>query len=72
LSERLPLGGSNDDVDHLALLVNRMLDEIERLMGEVKGVCDDVAHDLRTPLTRLLAGLERAERAAWACRNIPS
>jgi len=62
LSERLPLGGSNDDVDHLALLVNRMLDEIERLMGEVKGVCDDVAHDLRTPLTRLLAGLERAER----------
>src|SRR5882672_3254126 len=62
LSERLPLGGSNDDVDHLAVLVNRMLDEIERLMGEVKGVCDDVAHDLRTPLTRLLAGLERAER----------
>ena len=34
-----------------------MLAEIERLMLEVKGVCDNVAHDLRTPLTRLLAGL---------------
>jgi signal transduction histidine kinase len=41
-----------------------MLDEIERLMAEVKGVCDSIAHDLRTPLTRLLAGLERARRRA--------
>ncbi|MDF3933339.1 sensor histidine kinase [Pseudomonas citronellolis] len=62
LSERLPVRGSSDDVDRLAAVVNRMLDEIERLMHEVKGVCDDVAHDLRTPLTRLLAGLERAQR----------
>ena len=62
LSKRLPLQGSKDDVDRLASVVNNMLDEIERLMHEVKGVCDDVAHDLRTPLTRLLAGLERAER----------
>ena len=37
-----------------------MLDEIERLVHEVKGVTEDIAHDLRTPLTRLLAGLERA------------
>ena len=36
--------------------------EIERLIQEVKGVCDSIAHDLRTPLTRLLAGLERARR----------
>jgi len=62
LSERLPVRGSSGDVDRLAVVVNRMLDEIERLMHEVKGVCDDVAHDLRTPLTRLLAGLERAQR----------
>jgi signal transduction histidine kinase len=41
-----------------------MLDEIERLMQEVKGVCDGIAHDLRTPLTRMLAGLERARRRA--------
>jgi signal transduction histidine kinase len=64
LSERLPAGGSNDDIDRLAAVVNNMLDELERLMREVKGVSDDVAHDLRTPLTRLLAGLERAERRA--------
>jgi signal transduction histidine kinase len=44
--------------------VNGMLDEIERLMREVKGVCDAIAHDLRTPLTRLIAGLERAQRRA--------
>ena len=41
-----------------------LLEEIERLMQEVKGVCDSIAHDLRTPLTRLLAGLERARRRA--------
>jgi signal transduction histidine kinase len=39
-----------------------MLSELERLMQEVKGVCDNIAHDLRTPLTRLLAGLERTRR----------
>jgi signal transduction histidine kinase len=46
----------------LVRVVNRMLDEIERLMNEVKGVTEDIAHDLRTPLTRLLAGLERVRR----------
>jgi signal transduction histidine kinase len=45
-------------------MINGMLEEIERLMQEVKGVCDSIAHDLRTPLTRLLAGLERARRRA--------
>ena len=46
----------------LAVSVNRMLDEIERLMEEVRGVGDDIAHDLRTPLTRLRGA---AGRAAW-------
>jgi len=41
-----------------------MLDEIERLVTEVKGVTEDIAHDLRTPLTRLLAGLEPVHRRA--------
>jgi signal transduction histidine kinase len=62
LSGRLPMNRGAGDLDRLSLLVNRMLDDIERLMGEVKGVTDDIAHDLRTPLTRLLAGLERARR----------
>ena len=61
-SERLPSRGTGGDLDRLILVVNRMLDEIERLMREVKGVTEDIAHDLRTPLTRLLAGLERTRR----------
>jgi len=62
LSRRLPMHSKHDDVDRLVGVVNGMLDEIERLMHEVKGVCDAIAHDLRTPLTRMLAGLERAQR----------
>ena len=57
------------DLDRLAQQVNFMLAEIERLMPEVKGVCDNVAHDLRTPLTRLLAGLERAHRRAGSAEQ---
>ena len=62
LSQRLPSRGTAGDFDHLVQVINRMLDEIERLMYEVKGVTEDIAHDLRTPLTRLLAGLERVRR----------
>ena len=62
LSQRLPVHSKADDLDRLVGVVNGMLDEIERLMHEVKGVCDAIAHDLRTPLTRLIAGLERAQR----------
>lgn len=62
LSRRLPVRGNYDDIDRISNVVNSMLDELERLMSEVKGVCDDIAHDLRTPLTRLIAGLERAQR----------
>jgi signal transduction histidine kinase len=64
LSRRLPVHGRTGDLDRLAHVINGMLDEIERLIQEVKGVCDSIAHDLRTPLTRLLAGLERAGRRA--------
>jgi len=64
LSERLPTQGRTDDLGRLANVINGMLGELERLMQEVKGVCDNIAHDLRTPLTRLLAGLERTCRRA--------
>lgn len=63
MGERLPIGGRNDDFDNLARIVNEMLDEIERLMAEAKGVGEDIAHDLRTPLTRLRGRLERAVAA---------
>jgi signal transduction histidine kinase len=61
-AERLPVRRNGDDLDRLSGLVNRMLDDIERLMQEVKGVSDGIAHDQRTPLTRLLGGLERVRR----------
>ncbi len=67
LSQRLPhrpRDDDGDDLDRLVNVVNSMLDDIERLMHEVKGACDNIAHDLRTPLARLLAGLERAQRRA--------
>jgi signal transduction histidine kinase len=64
LVERLPTYGNAGDLDRLVHVVNGMLDDIERLMHEVKGASDGIAHDLRTPLTRLLAGLERAHRRA--------
>jgi signal transduction histidine kinase len=62
LGRRLPVSGRGDEVDLLAAIVNRMLGDIERLIGEVKGVCDNIAHDLRTPLTRLRAELHRLQQ----------
>jgi signal transduction histidine kinase len=63
-SERLPTRGRSGDLDRLVVEINGMLNELEHLMREVKGVGDSIAHDLRTPLTRLLAGLERTRRRA--------
>jgi signal transduction histidine kinase len=64
LHQRLPISGRRDELDMLAGIVNSMLEEIERLMSEVKGVCDSIAHDLRTPLTRLRSQLHRMHREA--------
>ncbi len=63
-SGRLPSSGTSDTLDQLAASVNRMLGEIERLMAEVKGVGDNIAHDLRTPLSRLRSRLEGARLRA--------
>jgi len=62
LAQRLPVSRHGDELDMLAGIVNAMLDEIERLLGEVKGVCDNIAHDLRTPLTRLRARIYRLQQ----------
>ncbi|MCI3134163.1 sensor histidine kinase [Phenylobacterium aquaticum] len=58
LARRVPVRGSDDDLDRLALTINRMLDRIAALMESLKQVSNDVAHDLRTPLTRLRQRLE--------------
>ena len=60
LDQRIPLRGSHDEWDRVAENLNLMLDRIETLMGEVKQVSDNVAHDLRTPLTRMRGRLEKA------------
>jgi signal transduction histidine kinase len=60
LGERVPLCGSRDEWDQLAENLNSMLDRIDVLMGEVKQATDNVAHDLRTPLTRMRGRLESA------------
>ena len=60
LGERVPLCGSHDEWDQLAENLNSMLDRIGVLMGEVKQATDNVAHDLRTPLTRMRGRLESA------------
>ena len=60
LSDRVPMGGTGDEFDQLAQNLNRMLDQIERLMTAMREVTDNVAHDLKTPLSRLRARLELA------------
>ena len=53
LSKRLPVGRSGDELDRLAENLNGMLERIEALMAGLKEVSDNIAHDLKTPLTRL-------------------
>ena len=64
LRERLPTRKGNDPFDQLAASVNLMLGEIESLVQEIAGVGNDIAHDLRTPLTRVRARLERGRARA--------
>jgi signal transduction histidine kinase len=64
LSGRLSVTGSGDEFDRLALNLNGMLERIEALMRGLKEVTDNVAHDLKTPLTRLRNRCEAALRTA--------
>ena len=61
LSRRVPVGGSHaDGFDRLAEQLNRMLQKLERVMGELRLVTDSLAHDLRSPLARLRTKTEQA------------
>jgi signal transduction histidine kinase len=70
LRERLPTRKGNDPFDQLAVSVNRMLGEIETLIQEIAGVGNDIAHDLRTPLTRVRARLERGRARATTLEEL--
>ncbi|WP_150525006.1 HAMP domain-containing sensor histidine kinase [Roseibium sediminis] len=64
LSRRLPIQGTADEFDRLAVNLNDMLERIELLMRGMKDVTDNIAHDLKTPLTRLRGRVETALREA--------
>ncbi|WP_338759391.1 HAMP domain-containing sensor histidine kinase [Massilia sp. METH4] len=65
LNQRLPVTG-NDELAMQSQLINHMLVQIERLMGEVKGTCDGIASDLRTPLSHVRALLRECATRAHA------
>jgi signal transduction histidine kinase len=62
LTQRMTLRGTDDEFDHLGSSLNAMLDRIQDLMLGLQQVSSDIAHDLRTPLTRLRQRLELARR----------
>nr|WP_207620552.1 ATP-binding protein [Oharaeibacter diazotrophicus] len=64
LGQRLDVTGSGDEFDNLAVSLNRMLERIEALMNGLKEVSDNIAHDLKTPLTRLRNRMETTLREA--------
>ncbi len=60
LSRRIPLNGTGDEFDRLAINLNTMLARIQALMENIRQVTNDIAHDLRSPLARLRERLELA------------
>ena len=62
LHRRIALRGSDDGFDHLAMSLNAMLDRIQQLMSGLQQISNDIAHDLRTPLSRMRQRLELALR----------
>jgi signal transduction histidine kinase len=64
LSQRVPVRGTGDDLDYLAGTLNRMLDQIGALMESIRQASNNIAHDLRTPLSHLGHRLEDARARA--------
>ena len=64
LHERLPYRNVDEPFSKLAVIVNGMLDEMEAMINALAGVGNDIAHDLRTPLTRARLALERGRTNA--------
>jgi signal transduction histidine kinase len=70
LTRRVRGTSAGDEFDHLAASINSMLDRIQSLMGELQQVTTDIAHDLRTPLSRLRQRLESAQRPDAAAADL--
>ncbi|MFN4936624.1 sensor histidine kinase, partial [Bradyrhizobium sp.] len=70
LRERLPQTQADDPFARLAGIVNGMLDEIETTVNALAGVGNDIAHDLRTPLTRVRLALERGRTHATTLEDL--
>src|SRR5207237_3186212 len=68
---RIPVRGTGDELDHLVASLNAMLERNEAAMESVRQVSNDIAHDLRTPLTRLRQRLDPAERRARSAAGWP-
>ncbi len=58
LGKRVPVKGRGDEIDRLALTFNHMLDRIEKLIAGIKEMSDNIAHDLRSPITRIRGAAE--------------
>jgi signal transduction histidine kinase len=70
LHERIPVLGLDHPFDKLAVIANGMLDEIAVLVTEMAGIGNGIAHDLRTPLTRVRIGLERGRAKATTLEEL--
>jgi signal transduction histidine kinase len=70
LRERLPHRNNGDPLSKLAMIVNGMLDEMETLIHSLAGVGNNIAHDLRTPLTRARLALERGRTSATTMEQL--
>ena len=78
LKERVPVKARGDEIDQLATTFNQMLDRIQTLLTEIKEMSDNIAHDLRSPITRirgvaevtLTTGKSLAEYEAMAASTI--
>lgn len=66
MSKRIALTGAGDELENLALNLNAMLDQIERLMSGMREVSDNIAHDLRSPLNRIRGRLTEALKSSPA------
>jgi len=58
LGKRVPVKGKGDEIDDLAVTFNSMLDRIQQLVTEIREMADNIAHDLKSPLTRIRGSAE--------------